>query len=266
MSPSMLTTSVMAVRDYERALAVLGRCADVESVENLQEEFLEALASVYGCIHTAFFQTDSFTLTVADPHPVLNGATVRIINEYRDRWYTEDVMFTPCSLDHIRRSGVSALCQLTRQSIPESGAEYLEAFLFRHGLHSACALDLDLPGGQRGVIGIFHEDADSLGPADLAGFSVIVRQLSSVSRRLRAPATARPGSDALHELPPRLRQVVDLVGRGHTNAAIARQTGIKIDTVKKYVSQALDRTECHNRTELALLANVPQLRLARPGW
>jgi hypothetical protein len=179
MSPSMLTTSVMAVRDYERALAVLGRCADVESVENLQEEFLEALASVYGCIHTAFFQTDSFTLTVADPHPVLNGATVRIINEYRDRWYTEDVMFTPCSLDHIRRSGVSALCQLTRQSIPESGAEYLEAFLFRHGLHSACALDLDLPGGQRGVIGIFHEDADSLGPADLAGFSVIVRSATT---------------------------------------------------------------------------------------
>lgn len=155
-------------------------------------------------------------------------------------------MFTPESLDRIRDSGVSALIQLEPVRLPDTARIYLDRFVFRRGLRSVCALDLDLPEGRRGVVGIFHEDADGLADADLAGFSVIVRQLSALSRRL--PVTA---SGPLDVLTPRLREVAELVGAGSTNAAIARRTGLTLDTVEKYVSQILERTGCANRTELA---------------
>jgi DNA-binding CsgD family transcriptional regulator len=249
MSPA-LGSAAMRSGDYERALTVLERCLAAESVERLGEELLESLGSVYGCVHTAFFRTGAFTRTVADPDPVMNGRIPRIIDEYRERWYAQDVMFTTESIERIRRSGVSALTQLEPRRLPAPATAYLDRFVFRHGLHSVCALDLELPAGQRGVVGIFHEQSDRLSAADLAGFGIVVRQLSPVARRL--PAARR--TDALDRLTPRLREIAELVAQGCTNTTVARRTGLTLDTVKKYVSQVLARTGCRNRTELALLA------------
>ncbi|MEJ2863666.1 response regulator transcription factor [Actinomycetospora flava] len=240
----------MDSRDYERALAVLDRCVRIESVDAFGEEFLEALGSVYGCVHTAFFRTRAFTRTFADPAPVLNGRLPKIIDEYRGRWFPQDVMFTRESIARIGRYGVSSLTQLRPQQVPATARAYLDDFVFRRGFRSVCAIDLELPAGQRGVAGVFHETPDGLSRADLAGFAVIVRQLSPVARRL--PASA--GSPAaLASLPPRLREVATLIGEGCSNATIARRTGLALDSVKKYTSQVLAETGCTNRTELALL-------------
>jgi DNA-binding CsgD family transcriptional regulator len=249
------TVAGPTVRDYDRALAVLDRCVDAETLEGLQADLLEALGSVYGCRHSAFFRTTAFTRTFADPSPVMNGRIPRVIDEYRERWFSRDVMFTVDSITRIRHTGVSALAQLEPRRIPDSARTYLDRFFFRSGLYSVCALDLDLPGGQRGVVGLFHDGDDGLDGGDLAGLRVVVRQLSAVTRRLpsrpagRADAVPTP----LDALPPRLREIAGLVGEGAPNAAIARRTGLTVDTVKKYVSQVLDRTGCANRTELALL-------------
>jgi len=251
MSPAA-SASVMRTDDYERALDVLERCVGSESVERLGEALLESLGSVYGCVHTAFFRTGAFTRTVADPDPVMNGRLPRIIDEYRERWYTQDVMYTSESIERIRRSGVSALTQLERRRLPVQAKTYLDRFIYRHGLHSVCALDLDLPAGQRGVVGIFHEQSDGLSTADLAGFRIVVRQLSPVARLLPG-ASDGDTAHVLGRLTPRLREVADLVGQGATNSAVARRTGLTLDTVKKYVSQILAQTGCRNRTELALL-------------
>jgi DNA-binding CsgD family transcriptional regulator len=251
MRAAVRVSAGMQPHDYERALGVLERCAAIDSVEGLQEELLEALASAYGCVHTAFFRTDVFTRTHADPAPVMTGRIPRIIDEYRDRWFADDVMFTPASLDRIRRAGVSALSQLEPRRVPPAARAYLDRFVFRAGLRSVCALDLDLPGGQRGVIGIFGETPDHLTAADLRGLAIVVRQLSAMSARL--PARVARSAATVGDLSPRLAEIADLVGRGLSNAAIARATGLTLDTVKKYISQVLDRTGCRNRTELALL-------------
>jgi DNA-binding CsgD family transcriptional regulator len=243
----------MRACDFERALTVLERCLATESVERLGEELLESLGSVYGCVHTAFFRTGAFTRTVADPDPVMNGRIPRIIGEYRERWFSQDVMFTSESMERIGRWGVSSLTQLEPRRMPASATTYLDRFVFRHGLHSVCALDLDLPAGQRGVVGIFHEQSDGLSAADLAGFGTVVRQLSAVARRLPV-AGAVHGAETLDRLTPRLREIADLVGQVCTNTTVARRTGLALDTVKKYVSQILAQTGCRNRTELALLA------------
>ncbi|MHA6781041.1 helix-turn-helix transcriptional regulator [Pseudonocardia saturnea] len=240
--------SSLGLRDYERAFAVLDRCAEIGSVGRLQEELLEALGSVYGYRDTAFFRTTSFTHTVDDPRPVTNGKIADVIDEYRDGWWTR----VPQSLDDIRRTGLSALVRLDRRRLPETAHDYLENFLFRRRIHALCALDLELPAGNRGIVALIHEDPDRFTGRDLAGLSLIVRQLSAVSRHL--PDRSRHDPSLLGALTPRLREIADLVGQGHGNQAIARRTGLSLDTVKKYVSKILVQSGCRNRTEIALLA------------
>lgn len=244
----------LGVHDYERAFAVLDRCAGADTVERLQESLLEALGSVYECRHTAFFRADSFTRTATDDTPVVNGLVHSVIDEYKDRWFRRDVLFLRDSLERVRRTGVTALIQLDPRGIPDPERDYLDGFLFRAGVHSICALDLELPDSRRGVVAVLHDEPDALVPADLAGFGLVVRHLSSVSRRLPAGTPHPAGTSRLDALPPRLRHIAALLGQGRTNAAIARETGLALDTVKKYVSRILDETGCRNRTEVALLA------------
>lgn len=58
----------------------------------------------------------------------------------------------------------------------------------------------------------------------------------------------------LQVLTVRELQVVRLVAAGHSNAEIARELFVSPRTVHTHVSNALRKTECSNRTELAVLA------------
>lgn len=249
--------ATLTVADYARAFRLVDRCVDAASVESLREELLEGLGSVYGIVDSAFFCATTFTSTAADPDPVLNGRTAAIIDEYRERWWRSDVMFVADSLAGIRRCGVSALSRLDPQHLSGPARSYVTDFLLREGVRFVCALDLDLADGRRGVVGLFSERPEHLDDGDLAGLELVVRQISAVSRRL--PLRDRPAT-ALDGLTPRLREIALLVGEGCTNAAIARRTFLSVDTVKKYVTQALARTGCRNRTELALLCRTSTAR------
>jgi len=53
------------------------------------------------------------------------------------------------------------------------------------------------------------------------------------------------------ELTPRQYEIAMLAACGHTNAEIAEQLGISINTVKVRLKQAFERLDVNNRTELA---------------
>lgn len=59
---------------------------------------------------------------------------------------------------------------------------------------------------------------------------------------------------AITELSGRERQVLDLVARGHSNAAIGRRLGLAEATVKSYVSALLNKLGVRNRVQAALVA------------
>ena len=101
-------------------------------------------------------------------------------------------------------------------------------------------------------------------PNELAGLVRIAAQGHSVLTRSATHALvdrnagARDARSAarrrLGALTERERDVVTLLADGASNARIGRELHLTEATVKGYVSRALDKLDCENRTQLGLLA------------
>jgi DNA-binding NarL/FixJ family response regulator len=60
--------------------------------------------------------------------------------------------------------------------------------------------------------------------------------------------------------------VAELAARGHTNAEIAGEIGISVNTVKARLKQVFERLDVANRTELVhVLRRMAPLRGVKPG-
>ena len=112
-----------------------------------------------------------------------------------------------------------------------------------------------------GASGFLLKDTD---PEDLLAAVRIVASgdallAPSVTRRLiaefaRRPATVRPDAKALDVLTQREREVVALVGRGLSNAEIARELYISPATAKTHVSRAMMKLGARDRAQLVVVA------------
>ena len=54
------------------------------------------------------------------------------------------------------------------------------------------------------------------------------------------------------DLPPRQREMTELVAHGNQNREIARRMGLNLQTVKNHLKIIFDRTGMNSRLELAL--------------
>ena len=87
----------------------------------------------------------------------------------------------------------------------------------------------------------------------------------SVTRRL-IEQFARPEpteSAALSELTPREEEVLRLIARGHSNAAIAAELVVSEHTAKTHVASILQKLDLQNRVQAVVLAY--ETGLVRPG-
>ena len=71
--------------------------------------------------------------------------------------------------------------------------------------------------------------------------------------RLRSPQRARAAHAKLAALNERQREILTFVGRGQSNAKIARALRMSEGTVKTYISRILSLLDVENRTQAALL-------------
>jgi DNA-binding NarL/FixJ family response regulator len=106
------------------------------------------------------------------------------------------------------------------------------------------------PGDVEAAIRAVHRGEGLLDPA------VTATVLAEVNRpgRDSPPAGSRAGDPGFATLTPRERQVLGLLGRGMTNAAIARELFVAEKTVKTHVSSILAKLRLADRTQAALYA------------
>lgn len=67
------------------------------------------------------------------------------------------------------------------------------------------------------------------------------------------PSSSTGVSSPPSTLTPREKEILDLLGEGLSNQAIAQQTGLSENTVKHYMTPLLQKLGVRNRTEAALL-------------
>jgi DNA-binding NarL/FixJ family response regulator len=99
------------------------------------------------------------------------------------------------------------------------------------------------------ILAAVHAAADGDPVLDPRSVRLLFDQLEA-ARRDKEGARVR-----LRGLTPRERDVLALLGEGHTNAEIARRLFVSEATVKTTVSHLLDRIGVENRTQAAILAH-----------
>lgn len=105
------------------------------------------------------------------------------------------------------------------------------------------------PGEVEAAIRAVHRGEGMLDPG------VTATVLAEVSRPGAAgPAQLPPSDPGVASLTPREREVLGLLGRGMSNAAIARELFVAEKTVKTHVSSILAKLRLADRTQAALYA------------
>jgi DNA-binding NarL/FixJ family response regulator len=154
--------------------------------------------------------------------------------------------------------GVDGLEALARIRAADPGARVLV-------LTSFASADQVLPALRRGAAGYLLKDAAPAeveaairavhrgeGLLDPAVTPTVLAEVARPDGAKSAPAVVSdPGIDSLT---PRERQVLGLLGRGLTNAAIARELYVAEKTVKTHVSSILAKLRLADRTQAALYA------------
>ena len=238
---------MLRVQDYERVFTVLEACEDAADLDGFRRAVVDTVQDVFGVQGVTFFTGTTVADAFTDTAPVTTGdPTGDILDDYLRSWNTSDVFSTPDALQRLQDTGGVSLAELPPP--PEPAAVYVETFLRRMDLQSCNAFTFSMGAHRHGLVGLFDPDPAAVGPADASAMRLLCRRLRVVSRSLPAQA------DPLAALTNRQREVVTLLALGLTNARIAAELVLTEDTVKKYVSRALDSTGCRSRTELALLA------------
>jgi DNA-binding NarL/FixJ family response regulator len=151
--------------------------------------------------------------------------------------------------------GVDGLDAIGRIRSAEPGARILV-------LTSFASADQVLPALRAGAAGYLLKDA---APAEVEAAiravhrgdglldpAVTATVLAEVARP--GPATRDRPDPGFESLTPREREVLGLLGRGMTNAAIARELFVAEKTVKTHVSSILAKLRLADRTQAALYA------------
>ncbi|MFI0912479.1 response regulator [Streptomyces abikoensis] len=86
------------------------------------------------------------------------------------------------------------------------------------------------------------------------GGAIVGARMADLLVAFLAGIASQPAREAFPGLTERQREVLALLGRGHTNGRIARDLGIEAKTVRNYVSEIFTKLQVTDRTAAAIRA------------
>jgi DNA-binding NarL/FixJ family response regulator len=163
------------------------------------------------------------------------------------------------------------------RGIPEEQVDValFDTFAGRRDAIARAAAMVDSGNVRHVVLYTWDASAEFLDAARASGASAVVLKsatgddLVSALERVAAGerlgldhVTRSPGADPDEALSMREREVLAMLALGNSNAEIARELYLSVDTVKTYVRRVFRKLGVHNRTQAALLAQ--EYHLAPP--
>jgi DNA-binding CsgD family transcriptional regulator len=143
--------------------------------------------------------------------------------------------------------------------------EYFNDFLAKNRLYYSCGIDIHADCRLLGTISLFRSKKDSdFTLDDLIYLKILAKHSSNhlnklfEIEKLKNKKTKDNNELILKaasnfNLSKREKEVLKLILKGKHNQEIANKLYISINTVKKHLSHIYNKTEVHNRTELAAL-------------
>ncbi|WP_460355226.1 helix-turn-helix transcriptional regulator [Actinoallomurus acanthiterrae] len=250
MAPAIrpLAAATLTARDLDRVLRLLEDCEQATTLAEFRIATLEGLARHLGYRNATFFVGPNLPQCFADPSGMAYGRATRLLNQYQEHYWRNDIFSQPQALVKLREQSVVILDDLP---VPSRAPvqHYLDDFLMSNGIRAKLVTRLATPPDATALMGLIDAESGAFGPRDLALAGLLARHLGNL---LRHYTQAMPVSLGDSGLSPRETEVVRLVAEGFSNQQIAAALFITTSTVKKHLTSAMRASGCSNRTELAL--------------
>jgi DNA-binding NarL/FixJ family response regulator len=240
----MARAAELSVADRAALFSVVDACCSGSGP--FGERMLEALARHLNYRDTTYFNGMDPADALKRKDIVVHGRAQHMLPEYLERYAETDIFKSAVALRQLSSPGVTAMHLLPSIQL-DRHRPYVENFIRGAGARTIFAAQIDAGSAGTVLVGIL-DFADRMGQVDLFRLAALRRVLSAeLERECRRVAQADVKTLTHREL-----EIAELVGRGLTNADIARQIGLQIDTVKKHLTRIYQTFGVSSRTQLAL--------------
>lgn len=248
-----MTAETLQTSDYRRMFGVLDGVAGAVGEDGFYAELSDGLGRHLGWSDLVVVDVPAelapFPPKATTMSHLHSNRPVAFLEEYIDRWHTNNPFKSVAGGLHLKRHGYATLSDLHGRVTPAEWS-FVDRYLRPHGVADVLEGIIGTGGGGAALVCAYAEDA--------AGFDVRQREIMQRLCRHLAPwvrdhQTRVRGHRLPSSLTAREGEVAELTARGLTNRQIAQRLGVTVDTVKKHLTQALAKTGCASRTQLALL-------------
>ncbi len=243
---------------WEFILDIIYKTGRIIDLDKYSYYFLKELNQIIPFYAANFFLFDKEKELICDP--ICFNISESVLQDYNDYYW---------QIDDIRNLAFDQHEPIISSQLMDyntwTNTEYFNDFLAKNRLYYSCGIDIHAENRLLGTISLFRTSKDKdFGAADLIYLNLLAKQSSNHLKKLFEIEKLKKQRDEkqkniiIHKaknfnLSKREKDVLKLILEGKTNAEIAENLFVSINTVKKHLSHIFHKTEVHNRTELASL-------------
>jgi len=248
---------VLEIR-WEIILDFIYKTGKIMDLHNYSYSFLQNLNKMIPFYAANFFLFDENKELLDDPICYnINDSVLKAYNDYY--WQLDDIR----NLAFDQKEPIISTQLMDYKTWVNT--EYFNDFLAKNRLYYSCGIDIHAEQRLLGTISLFRTNKDNnFTTNDLIYLKILAKHSSNHLKKLfeieklknihnKRKETLLINKANNFNLSNREKDVLKLILTGKTNEEIASELFISVNTVKKHLSHIFNKTEVHNRTELAAI-------------